>query len=265
MAEGSGYNPYRKSNGEFASASEVGSVEDKVSADLNDARDSGDTERAAQVEEYAMNKLPDSKLGKKLLEDRYGSTPSSSKSISTEDRYEALRDAYRASTPPGDFSYQAQIDLGHSLKDVSDSEFDALAAHNREQLASDRPGRAWEQGLQGGIETERIRRSHAERFSELEADGYEYDGLGKYVSPDKSRTYFVAPRGINSGQLVVREGGGAGRMTRLAAHVDNPQPKAPGSARERIEAAGVKYPLGWDDMGSSERDLWEERQLRQLG
>jgi len=265
MAEGSGYNPYRKANGEFASASEVGSVEDKVSADLSAALDSGDDARVAQVQDYAMDKLPNSELGKRLLEERYGATVSSTRSISTEDRYEALRDAYRAATPPGDFSYKAQIDLGHKLKDVSDSELAELDSHNREQLASGRPGRAWEQGLEGGIETEKRRRSHAERFSELEREGYEYDGVGKYVSPDRTRTYFVAPRGINKGQLVVREDVGTGRMTRLAAHVDNPQPKTAGSTRDRLKAAGVKYPIGWDDMGSSEKDLWEERQLRNLG
>jgi len=264
MAEGSGYNPYRKANGEFASASELGSVEEKVSADLTEARNSGDAERVAQVEEYAMDKAPNSKLGKQLLEERYGSTPSSSKTPSTEDRYEALRSAYREATPPGDFSYQAQIDLGHSLKALSDSEFDALASHNGEQLTSGRTGRAWDQGLEGGIGTERIRRSHAERFAELESDGYEYDGLGKYVSPDRTRTYFVAPRGMNRGQLVVRENVGTGRMTRLAAHVDGPSSQPEGSTRERLEAAGVKYPLGWNDMGSSEKDLWEERQLRNL-
>lgn len=265
MAEGSGYNPYRKANGEFASAAEIGSVEDKVSADLEEARESGDADRLAQVEEYAMNRLPDSKLGRRLLEDNYGSTSSISKVVSTEDRYEELRNAYRAATPPGDFSYQAQIDLGHSLKGVSDSEFDALSSYNKEQLASDRPGRAWEQGLEGGIETERIRRSHAKRFAELESEGYEYDGLGKYVSPDRTRTYFVAPRGINKGQLVVRENVGTGRMTRLAEHVDNPRAKTLDSTKERLVAAGIKYPVGWNDMGSSEKDLWEERQLRNLG
>lgn len=260
MAEGSGYNPYRKANGEFASASEVGSVEDKVSADLSAALDSGDDARVAQVQDYAMDKLPDSELGKRLLEERYGATVSSSKSISTEDRYETLRDAYRAATPPGDFSNQALIDLGHKLKDVSDSELAELDVHNQEQLASGRPGRAWEQGLEGGIEMEKRRRSQAERFAELEKEGYEYDGLGKYVSPDRKRSYFVPARGLNKGQLAVREDG----MTRLAADVDNPQPRATGSTRERLKAAGVKYPIGWDDMGSSEKDLWEERQLRNL-
>ncbi|MFF2388916.1 hypothetical protein [Agromyces sp. NPDC058104] len=34
--------------------------------------------------------------------------------------------------------------------------------------------------------------------------------------------------------------------------------------RERIEAAGIPYPLNWDDMGSSEKDLWEDRQIARL-
>lgn len=31
--------------------------------------------------------------------------------------------------------------------------------------------------------------------------------------------------------------------------------------RAKIEAAGISYPIDWDEMGSSEKDLWEERQL----
>jgi len=31
---------------------------------------------------------------------------------------------------------------------------------------------------------------------------------------------------------------------------------------ERAYLAGLKRPISWDDMGSSERDIWEERQLR---
>lgn len=30
-----------------------------------------------------------------------------------------------------------------------------------------------------------------------------------------------------------------------------------GARRERIEAAGIAYPTDWEQMGSSEKDLWE--------
>lgn len=39
---------------------------------------------------------------------------------------------------------------------------------------------------------------------------------------------------------------------------------AKSSLRQSLEAEGVKYPIGWDDMGSSEKDLWEERQERSI-
>lgn len=32
--------------------------------------------------------------------------------------------------------------------------------------------------------------------------------------------------------------------------------------KDRIRAAGIKYPLNWDEMGSSEKDMWEDRQIR---
>ena len=73
----SGYNPYRKSNGEFASKNDLGSVESKVEDDLREAQSSGDQLQVAQIESYAMDKLPESKLGKSLLERNYGSAPSS--------------------------------------------------------------------------------------------------------------------------------------------------------------------------------------------
>lgn len=31
--------------------------------------------------------------------------------------------------------------------------------------------------------------------------------------------------------------------------------------RAKIEAAGYQYPMAWDEMGSSEKDMWEERKL----
>lgn len=41
-------------------------------------------------------------------------------------------------------------------------------------------------------------------------------------------------------------------------------PKKPNPIRDRIEAAGIKYPLSWDEMGSSEKDLWEDRMVARL-
>lgn len=35
-------------------------------------------------------------------------------------------------------------------------------------------------------------------------------------------------------------------------------------ARQRIEAAGIKYPAQWADMGSSQKDLWEDRHLASI-
>jgi len=80
MAEGSGYNPYRKDNGEFASKGEVGDLNEKLASDLVDAQDAGDEKLAAQIEDYAMERLPESPLGQKLLEERYGDAATTSKS-----------------------------------------------------------------------------------------------------------------------------------------------------------------------------------------
>lgn len=33
---------------------------------------------------------------------------------------------------------------------------------------------------------------------------------------------------------------------------------------EKIAAAGIKRPMNWDEMGSSAKDLWEERMLRSI-
>lgn len=80
MADGSGYNPYRKENGEFASKGEVGDLNEKLASDLVDAQDAGDERLATQIEDYAMEKLPESPIGKKLLEERYGAAATASKS-----------------------------------------------------------------------------------------------------------------------------------------------------------------------------------------
>lgn len=34
------------------------------------------------------------------------------------------------------------------------------------------------------------------------------------------------------------------------------------SIERTIRDAGINYPINWNEMGSSEKDLWEERQLR---
>ena len=34
--------------------------------------------------------------------------------------------------------------------------------------------------------------------------------------------------------------------------------------KDRISAAGINYPLCWDDMGSSEKDMWEEPMIRAI-
>lgn len=33
---------------------------------------------------------------------------------------------------------------------------------------------------------------------------------------------------------------------------------------ERLSAAGIKRPINWGEMGSSAKDLWEERMLRSI-
>lgn len=78
-----GYNPYRKSNGEFASKDEVGAVEDKVEADLREAELSGDTEKIAEIKNYAMDRLSGSPLGSRLLDQKYGSIPQATAGKST--------------------------------------------------------------------------------------------------------------------------------------------------------------------------------------
>jgi len=70
-----GYNPYRKANGEFASKDEVGAVEDKVESDLRTAMLDGDLEKITEIKNYAMDRLPGTPLGSKLLDQKYGSVP----------------------------------------------------------------------------------------------------------------------------------------------------------------------------------------------
>lgn len=98
MGDGSGYNPYRKGNGEFASKDEVGDLNEKLASDLVDAQDAGDEKLAAQIENYAMDKLPESPIGKKLLEEKYGAAATAQKdsgdysSIGLRDLQKAAKD-----------------------------------------------------------------------------------------------------------------------------------------------------------------------------
>jgi len=79
MGDGPGYNPYRKANGEFASREEIGDIGDRVSSDLTAARQDGNERLAAEIEGYAMEKLPETELGRGLLEARYGNTATARK------------------------------------------------------------------------------------------------------------------------------------------------------------------------------------------
>lgn len=73
-ANGPGYNPYRDADGKFASPEDVGK---KIEGDLQEAYDTGDFAKVEQIESYAMEKMPESELGKTLLERSYGVAPKS--------------------------------------------------------------------------------------------------------------------------------------------------------------------------------------------
>lgn len=68
---GTGYNPFRRADGTFCSKDEVG---DKIDSDYNEALASGDTTLVKEVAEVAMNRFPDSALGKRLLDEKFGLT-----------------------------------------------------------------------------------------------------------------------------------------------------------------------------------------------
>lgn len=74
MATGTGYNPYRDAAGKFSKPEDVGK---RVENDLQEAYDSGDVASAKAIESYAMEKMPESPLGKSLLEKSYGTAPQS--------------------------------------------------------------------------------------------------------------------------------------------------------------------------------------------
>jgi len=132
-----GYNPYRKENGEFASKGELGGVESKVEADLTAARSADDSERADEIERYAMDKLPESKLGKSLLEARYGAAPAPTApkpSVSPEARYEEIRESlsaiYTDENASGLDLEAAEERVGEALKALSERELVELRTHS---------------------------------------------------------------------------------------------------------------------------------------
>lgn len=73
---GEGYNPHRDAEGKFARAEDVGA---KVDSDLAAAQAAGDTARVEAIEGYAMEKMPESRLGRALLERHYGLAPRQSR------------------------------------------------------------------------------------------------------------------------------------------------------------------------------------------
>lgn len=91
MATGLGYNPYRDAEGKFSRPDDVGG---KVEGDLQAAYEAGDVAQAQAIENYAMEKMPESKLGRELLEKSYGTAPQGkparSKGLSVHEK--ALRD-----------------------------------------------------------------------------------------------------------------------------------------------------------------------------
>lgn len=74
MASGTGYNPYRDAEGKFSKPEDVGQ---KIESDLQAAYDAGDFAQAEAIESYTMEKMPESKLGRELLEKSYGIAPQS--------------------------------------------------------------------------------------------------------------------------------------------------------------------------------------------
>jgi len=69
---GLGYNPYRDAAGKFSKPEDVGK---KIEGDLQAAYDAGDFSQVEAIENYAMEKMPESPLGQSLLEKNYGSAP----------------------------------------------------------------------------------------------------------------------------------------------------------------------------------------------
>lgn len=265
MAESAGYNPYRKANGEFASKEEVGSVEDKVSSDLQAAQSAGDSGEVARIESYAMEKMPESKLGQELLESRYGSTPTAQKPFELERSYEEFRESMSGAPV---HSPEAISALGRRFESLGDDELSQLDRHASAQQAALRPGMIWDLSISQAVATEQNRRLHGETFKAMAQFGYEHDGQGTYSKIDggeEAPKFFVPYRGVYRGELMVREV----RKARVVSSEEalelaengtpRPEPRIPdhGVIRAVLKDKKVEYPLNWDELGSSAKDIWE--------
>ena len=269
-----GYNPYRKENGEFASKDELGGVESKVEADLTAARSADDTERIGEIERYAMDKLPESKLGKSLLEARYGAAPAPAKQkplVSTEERYEGLRAELSAAGNAEGMAAvrESRRELGVKLEGLSEEELMLLGARSSDQLSAGRPGLVWDRDIGSAVATEQKRRIHSDSFHTLTELGYEHDGRGSYSKPGNEGVSFLV---TGAGRLGVLARGERLRVIHSEDELRDAatgKPKAspaplPKNIAAELEAAGVKRPLNWDELGSSAKDRWEEAQYRGL-
>jgi len=269
-----GYNPYRKENGEFASKGELGGVESKVEADLTAARSADDSERADEIERYAMDRLPESKLGKSLLEARYGAAPAPTApkpSVSTEERYEGLRAELSTAGNAGSMlaAREGRKALGIKLEGLSDEELTQLSARSSDQLNAGRPGLVWDRDIGSAVAIEQRRRTHSESFDTLTELGYEHDGLGHYGKPGNEGVSFLV---TSAGRLGVIARGEKLRVIHSEDELRDAATGEPKLSSARIpqniaaslEAAGVKRPMNWDEMGSSAKDRWEEAQYRAL-
>lgn len=88
MATGTGYNPYRDANGKFSRPDDVGQ---KVENDLEAAYAAGDFAGAQSIETYAMDKMPESPLGRTLLEKNFGAAKTVAKRRELSPQEKALR------------------------------------------------------------------------------------------------------------------------------------------------------------------------------
>lgn len=104
MGAGQGYNPYRDGNGKFTSPENVGK---KVESDYQEALEQGDELRASSIENYAMEKMPESEIGRRILEQKYGVTANQKKPVAkaSRDRNDILRDYEATANNPGLHQY----------------------------------------------------------------------------------------------------------------------------------------------------------------
>ena len=186
--------------------------------------------------------------------------------VSPEDHYENLRESLSVS---GD--HRKTREIGMELLERSDAELDSLEAHAKTQFSAKRPGLVWDMGVETAVRTEKLRRTQREAFAQLTELGYEYDGEGGYTKRGEKdgKRFFVASRPEVA--LTVRDG----RVHRKIGSTEELLAEAGGLAKPRsaripkniaasLDAAGVKRPMNWDEMGSSAKDRWEEAQYRAL-